>query len=92
MRDDRSHDELTLRLYVGDAPEASALRLLDGAEISLVPDESSLRLSISGPDGRYRLLVPQGFHIRTEALQEVETPDDGILLTGPGTYELDRES
>ena len=92
MRDDRSHDELTLRLYVGDAPEASALRLLDGAEISLVPDESSLRLSISGPDGRYRLLVPQGFHIRTEALQEVETPDDGILVTGPGTYELARES
>ena len=88
-RDDRTNEELTLRLFMGDAPEASTIRLLDGAEISLVPDSSGVQLSISGPDRRYRLIVPQGFHVRAGASPE---SGEGITVSAPGTYDLVREA
>ena len=87
MRVTRGDDHLTLRLFIGDAPEASTIRLLDGAEISLEPGASGARLTISGPEQRYRLEMPHASELSING-QTGETASGSGLVIGPGSFDV----
>ena len=87
MRETRGEDHLTLRLFIGDAAEASTIRLLDGAEISLEPGASGARLTISGPEQRYRLEMPHASELSING-QTGETDSGRGLVIGPGSFDV----
>ncbi len=88
LRENRGEDELTLRLFVGDAPESSTLRLRDGAVISLEPKGSSARLSISGPERRYRLTMPFRPGLSVSGKSAEGLSGSGMVVTSPITYDV----
>jgi alpha-glucosidase (family GH31 glycosyl hydrolase) len=87
---DRSTDVLVLRLFVGEAPEASTLRLRDGTTIAFTPGPTGGVLHLTGPSRRYHLEVPfmagKNLHVNGRHLPGVGA---GVALDGPDTVELD---
>jgi alpha-D-xyloside xylohydrolase len=83
LREDRGDDKLTLRLFAGDAPEASTIRLRDGVEVSFEPGTTGGRLSVSGPERQYRVTAPHrpGFSVDGSA-------GGAATVIGPGSFAL----
>lgn len=88
---DPEGDELTMRLYLGDAPEPSALRLLDGTLIEFDPSgPGSGGLLVTGPPRRYRLELPFASSVTARLEGAILQMTEGAAeLTGPATIELE---
>lgn len=92
LREDRATDELTLRVFAGAAPEASSIRLLDGTAISLEPAASGGRLTISGPDRRYRLEMPHVSRFAVKGDRAEGSPGTSVAMAGPGRFDVSWEA
>jgi alpha-D-xyloside xylohydrolase len=86
--EDRREDELELRLFTGDTPTPSTIRLLDGSEISLQPMEAGARLSVSGPARRYRLTTSHRSGLAVDGRRAESSSGNGLVVTGPGSFDL----
>jgi hypothetical protein len=79
---------VSLRLYTGDAPEASSIRLRDGAEINLEPSSTGAHLSISGPERHYRITMPHRPNFAVDGTRVDHFAGEGAEVTGPGSFDL----
>ncbi|MEZ4561230.1 MAG: glycoside hydrolase family 31 protein [Thermomicrobiales bacterium] len=88
LREDRATDVLTLRLFAGDAPEPSTIRLRDQTEISFEPGATGGRLTITGPVRRYRLQMPHASRFAVGSASDSGSSGTPEVITGPISVDL----